>query len=158
MSRDCGLEPFSMKLEFKMMRIRCFSMQCLVWSTWSTNHCLCSLISKYSHLPFRNQCVCYRLGGWLNAKIKLSWSQWHRGQNAKEVLRTVKSMRHVLAHTNWKCERKVSPAMSWLLQSIHMSKLCVDLTTWLWTQMHPLAVQEGSSSEIQSRLTGNNAH
>lgn len=27
MSRDCGLEPFAMKLEFKMMRIRCFSMR-----------------------------------------------------------------------------------------------------------------------------------
>lgn len=25
MWRDCGLEPFAMKLEFKMMRIRCFS-------------------------------------------------------------------------------------------------------------------------------------
>ena len=25
MSQDCGLEPFAMKLEFKMMRIRCFS-------------------------------------------------------------------------------------------------------------------------------------
>jgi hypothetical protein len=68
-------------------------------STWSTNHCLFSLISKSSHLPFRNQCVCYRLRGWLNAKIRLHWSKWQWGQSAKEVLNPEKHASRTGTHT-----------------------------------------------------------